>query len=62
MDTDLDVQSLCKDEDPFQDIDIQAGMNSLISHSMGSLSHCSVDEYIDGDNCLPTCVDMDGED
>ena len=29
---------------------------------MGSFSHCSVDEYIDGDNCLPTCVDIDGED
>ena len=48
---------LCEDEDPFQDIDIQAGMSS-----MGTLSHCSVDEYINGDNFLPTCVDIDGED
>lgn len=62
LDTDLDVQALCEDEDPFQDIDKQAGMSSLISHSMGTLSHCSVAEYIDGDNCLPTCVDINGED
>ena len=62
LDTDLDVQMLCEDEDPFQDIDIQAGMSSLISCSMGTLSHCSVDEYIDGDNFLPTCVDIDGDD
>jgi len=61
LDTDLDVQTLCKDKDPFQDIDI-IGMSSLISHSMATLSHCSVDEYISGDNCLPTCVDIDGED
>ena len=62
LDTDLDIQALCEDEDPFQDIDVQAEMNSLISHSIGSLGHCSIDEYVDGDNCLPTCVDMDGED
>ena len=62
LDPNLDIQMLCEDEDPFQDIDIQAGMSSLISCSMGTLSHCSVDEYIDGDNFLPTCVDIDGED
>ena len=47
LSTDLDVQTLCEDKDPFQDIDIQVGMSSLISCSMGTLSHCSVDEYID---------------
>ena len=62
MDTNLYVQALYEDKDPFQNIDIQTGMSSLISHSMGTLSHCSVDEYINGDNCLPTCVDIDGED
>ena len=62
LDPNLDVQMLCEDEDPFQDIDIQAGMSSLISCSMGTLSHFSVDEYIDGDNFLPTCVDIDVED
>ena len=62
MDTNLYIQALCEDEDPFQDIEIKTGMSSLISHSMGTLSHCSVDEYINGDNCLPTCVDIDGED
>ena len=62
LDPNLDIQMLCEDEDPFQGIDIQARMSSLISCSMGTLSHFSVDEYIDGDNFLPTCVDIDGED
>ena len=62
LNTDLGVQTLCEDEDPFQDIDIQVGMSSLISTSMGTLSHCSLDEYIDGDNSRPTCVDIDGQD
>jgi len=58
LNTDLGVQTLCEDEDPFQDIDIQVGMSSLISTSMGTLIHCSLDEYIDGDNSRPTCVEI----
>ena len=36
------------------------GMDSLISHAMGTLQHCSADEYLTGDNSLPVCVNIDG--
>ena len=62
LNSDLEVQALCEDEDPFQDIDVLGQMSSLISRSMGTLSHCSVEEYIDGENSLPTCVDVGGDD
>ena len=48
------------DEDPFNDIDDEMGMNSLISHAMETPQHCSADEYLTGDNSLPVCVDIDG--
>ena len=34
-------------------------MSSLISRTMGTLHQCSVKEYVDGDNSLSACVDMD---
>ncbi len=62
LNTDLSVQALCDSEDPFQDIDAEVELNSLISSTMGTLSHCSAEEYIEGDDSLPICVDIDGED
>ena len=62
LNPELEVQAVNEDEDPFQDIDVQGKMSSLISRSMGTLSHCSAEEYIDGENSLPTCMDIDGDD
>ena len=57
----FDVHAIVSDdEDPFNDIDDEMGMDSLISHAMGTLQHCSADEYLIGDNSLPVCVDIDG--
>ena len=36
-------------------------MSSLISCTMGTLHQCSVEEYVNGDNYLSVCVDMDDE-
>ena len=57
----FDVHAIVSDdEDPFNDIDDEMGMDSLISHAMGTLQHYSADEYLTGDNSLPVCVDIDG--
>ena len=47
-------------EDPFQDVDKQMSLGSLISTAMGSLDSCSVEEYVQGDN-LDICADFDSE-
>ena len=47
------------EEDPFEDVDVQ--LQDLISRSMSSNNICSVDEYINGDNCLSVCDDFDKE-
>ena len=57
----FDVHAIVSDdEDAFNDIDDEMGMDSPISHAMGTLQHCSADEYLTGDNSLPVCVDIDG--
>lgn len=58
LNTDLDVITL-NEEDPFQNIDEDVEMSSLISRTMGTLHQCSVEEYVNGDNSLSVCVDMD---
>ncbi len=35
-------------------------LGSLISNAMGA--YCSADEYLTGDNSLPVCIDIDGDD
>ena len=56
LSTDLHISALDK-EDPFQDIDEDLDMGSLISGTMGTLDQCSVEEYVNGDNSLSVCVD-----
>ena len=58
--TDLLINAL-DEEDPFQDIDEDVGISSLISRTMGTLHQCSVEEYVNGDNSLSVCVDMDDD-
>ena len=60
LNTDLDVV-VRDEEDPFQNIDEDVEMSSLISCTMGTLHQCSVEEYVNGDNSLSVCVDMDDD-
>ena len=60
LSTDLHISAL-DEEDPFQDIDEDFDMSSLISCTMGTLHQCSVEEHVNGDNSLSVCVDMADE-
>ena len=60
--TDFEVQTIPNvDDDPFQDVDGTLELSSLISHAMGDLDQCSVQEYTEGETSLPVCVDLDYE-
>ena len=61
LNTDLDDIIALDEEDPFQSIDEDVEMCSLISRTMGTLHQCSVEEYVNGDNSLSVCVDMDDD-
>ena len=56
----LDVHMLSA-EDPFQDIDRDLAIGSLIATAMGSSDQCSAVDYIKGDNDLAVCVDLDDD-
>ena len=59
--TDLDIQVLDEIDDPFESIDEGLEMSSLISQAMGSLDQCSTEEYVNGDDSLPVCIDLDDD-
>ena len=56
----MDVSIISQEEDPFQDIDDNLELHTLISRTMGN-DICSVEEYVNGDSDLPVCVDIDDE-
>ena len=58
LSTDLLINAL-DEKDPFQDIDEDVGISSLIP--TGTLHQSSVEEYVNGDNSLSVCVDMDDD-
>ena len=41
----FDVRTLSEDVDPFQDVDSQVDLEKLISRTMGTSEHCSVETY-----------------
>ena len=47
-------------EDLFQDFDASVELDGLISKTMGT-DRCSADEYVNGDNNLPICVEFKDE-
>ena len=60
----FDVQQLMytsDSEDPFEDIDETIAPTPPISAAMGTLGTCSMSEYINGDNELPVCADLDDD-
>ena len=57
----FDVHAIVSDdEDPFNDIDDEMGMDSLISHAIGTLQHCSADEYLTGDKFVSILMAITG--
>ena len=55
----LNVHAL-SEEDPFQDIDETIAIGLLISTTMGTRRDtCSAEEYVNADNDLAVCVDLD---
>ena len=57
----LNVHAL-NEEYPFQDIDETIAVGSLISTTMGTRRDtCSAEEYVNDDNDLAVCVDLDDE-
>ena len=50
-----------EDDDPFQDLDANTDMQDLIARVMPTQDLCSLEEYINGDESLPVCVEMDDD-
>ena len=48
------------EDDPFQDIDAGLELGGLIS-SLDADNHCSTDEFINGGNDIPTCLEVGEE-
>ena len=57
----IQEHNICTSEDPFEDIDETISLIPLISAAMGTISACSMSEYINGDNELPVCVELDDD-
>ena len=47
------------DWDPFVDVDVQLG--ELIVQSVSANACCTAEEYVNGENDMPTCPDFDNE-
>ncbi len=58
-----DAQSVSDDQNLFADVQ-SAALSCLIDQAMAPLDHCSVEEYIIGEEALPVCDDffLDSED
>ena len=54
----LDVLEVSSDN-PFLDVDETVSLGSLISTAMGSLVSCSIDQYVNSDDNLQVCVDIE---
>lgn len=50
------------DEDPFLELDECMELQNLIEETIPSEQSCSLVEYLHGEEEVPVCVDMDGDD
>ena len=50
-----------EDEDPFVDLDGQDELQSLIDQISHSETCCDVDEYINGEDDMPVCMEYDND-
>ena len=49
----------CEDHDPFDDVDAQEELDTLVGQVCPLAARCPVDEYINGDNNMAICVQYD---
>ena len=49
----------CEDHDPFDDVDAQEELDTLVGQVCPLAARCPVDEYINGDNNVAICVQYD---
>ena len=45
-----------EDEDPFDDVEAQEELHELLDRISTSDTNCPVEEYIDGEGDVPTCI------
>ena len=57
----MDVVSCEIEEDPFADIDESADLQGLMNDILPTNVSCSVQEYVNGDDNVPICHDMDDD-
>ena len=50
------VHRLYEDEDPFDDVEAQKELHELLDRISPSDTNCPVEEYIDGEGDVPTCM------
>ena len=50
------VHRLYEDEDPFDDVEAQEELRELLDRISPSDTNCPVEEYIDGEGDVPTCM------
>ena len=63
LNADLDVISCDLEEegDPFLEADTRMEVQSLIEKTMPTDGRCNVDEYLNGDDDLPVCMQLDSD-
>ena len=61
LNTDLDVISVGVEDDPFLEADLRIEVQSLIEKTMPAGGRCDLDEYLQGDDDLPVCMDLDND-
>lgn len=61
LDSGMAVVSSDLEEDPFLDIDESVELQSLINDVMPTNDSCNVEEYVNGDDIIPVCNDMDSD-
>lgn len=60
--TDVVARAYDTEDDPFLESDACMELQNLIEKTMPSEQRCSLTEYLRGEEEVPVCVDMDGED
>ena len=63
LNAELDVIScdLEEEDDPFLEADMRVEVQSLIEKTMPTDGRCNVDEYLNGDDDLPVCMELDSD-
>ena len=55
------VSSACENEDPFDDVEDQEELHGLVDQISPSATNCPVEEYIIGEDDVPTCMQYDDD-